>query len=79
MTPIGTLKAKLIDKNLLSENVELLEAIDLIFNTTSSANHYKLNSYEIELLKMSESDIENGRVISEEELEKRDQDWMKYV
>jgi hypothetical protein len=54
----------------------LLEAIDSIFSSTSDSDIYKLNSYVIELLKMSEEDIKAGRIMSHEELAKRDSEWM---
>ena len=61
---------------LVTENEQLLEAIDSIFSSTSDSDIYKLNSYEIELLKMSEEDIKAGRIMSHEELAKRDSEWM---
>ncbi|MDA0737123.1 MAG: hypothetical protein O3B35_05570 [Proteobacteria bacterium] len=76
MSPIDTLRSKLIDKILVTENEQLLEAIDSIFSSTSDSDIYKLNSYEIELLKMSEEDIKAGRIMSHEELAKRDSEWM---
>lgn len=76
MSPIDTLRSKLIDKILVTENEQLLEAIDSIFSSTSDSDIYKLNSHEIELLKMSEEDIKAGRIMSHEELAKRDSEWM---
>ena len=76
MSPIDTLRSKLIDKILVTKNEQLLEAIDSIFSSTSDSDIYKLNSYEIELLKMSEEDIKVGRIMSHEELAKRDSEWM---
>jgi hypothetical protein len=76
MSPIDTLRSKLIDKILVTKNEQLLEAIDSIFSSTSDSDIYKLNSYEIELLKMSEEDIKAGRIMSHEELAKRDSEWM---
>ena len=76
MSPIDTLRSKLIDKILVTENEQLLEAIDSIFSSTSDSDIYKLNSYEIELLRMSEEDIKAGRIMSHEELAKRDSEWM---
>jgi hypothetical protein len=76
MSPLDTLRSKLIDKILVTKNEQLLEAIDSIFSSTSDSDIYKLNSYEIELLKMSEEDIKAGRIMSHEELAKRDSEWM---
>jgi len=45
MSPIDTLRSKLIDKILVTKNEQLLEAIDSIFSSTSDSDIYKLNSY----------------------------------
>ncbi len=76
MSPIESLRSKLIDKILVTENEELLEAIDTIFSTSSEPEIYKVDSYQIELLKQSEADIKSGAVVSEKELAERDREWL---
>jgi hypothetical protein len=76
MTPIESLRSKLIDKILVTENEELLEAIETIIATSSEPEIYNLDTYQIELLKQSESEIKSGDIISEKELFDRDREWM---
>ena len=76
MTPLENVKNRLIDKILLTKNEELLNAIDTIFNSTQVDNKLNLNSYQIEMLMMSETDIEQGKLISETELKEEDERWI---
>lgn len=76
MSPIESLRSKLIDKILVTENEELLEAIETIISTSSEPEIYNLDTYQIELLKQSESEIKSGDIISEKELFDRDREWM---
>jgi hypothetical protein len=52
-----------------SENEELLQAIYNIFDSTQEDESISLNSEQIEMLMMSEEDIANSRLISENELD----------
>ncbi len=76
MTTIDHIKNRLIDRILVSKNEKLLNAIDSIFNSTQSEEKITLNSYQIEMLMMSEIDIEQGNLISETDLEKSDAEWL---
>ncbi|MDL2312549.1 hypothetical protein LJC68_06700 [Bacteroidales bacterium OttesenSCG-928-B11] len=75
MTTLDTLKNNLIDKILVSRNENLLKAISTIFESTQEDDKIQLTSDQIEMLILSENDIEYGRIISEEELEKSDKEW----
>lgn len=77
MTAIQKIKNRLIDKILASKNEELLSAIESIFESTQKEEKVKLNSFEKELMMLSEIDIEYGNVVSDEELRKSDAKWMK--
>lgn len=77
MAAIQKIKNRLIDKILASKNEELLSAIESIFESTQKEEKVKLNSFEKELLMLSEIDIEYGNVVSDEELRKSDAKWMK--
>lgn len=37
---------------------------------------YELNDFEIDIIKKSEDDIKHGRVISQEDLDKEDLEWL---
>lgn len=76
METLKTLKTKLIDRIMVSDNEELLDAIASIFDSVKVDEPIHLNSYQIEMLQMSERDIEEGNVISEEDLFKEDSKWM---
>ena len=61
---------------MVSENEKLLEALEGILNSTETEERLAINSYPIEMLLMSEKDIENGNLISEADLIKEDSEWM---
>lgn len=52
---------------------ELDKTINIIFDSTQSKEIISLSSEQIEMLLMSEEDIQSGKLISESELNKRDQ------
>jgi len=70
MTKINLLKNRLIDKIMVSRNLELLENVEKMFAEVQNENIYVLSSEEIELLMMSDQDILYGNIISEEDLKK---------
>jgi hypothetical protein len=78
MTSIEIIRTRLIDKILASSNQGLLEAIDSLFTTSQDAADevYELTSEQIEMLMMSEEDIKYGRLITQEELDKTDKEWL---
>ncbi|NJX17089.1 hypothetical protein HC174_04760 [Salinimicrobium sp. CDJ15-81-2] len=77
MENIQKLRNKIIDRVMISSNSQLLEAIEKILSATEGEEEIALSSEQIEMLLMSESDIENNRLISEEDLEKQDEEWLK--
>lgn len=44
-----------------------------------SLNFYQFEQYEIGILKQSENDIKYGRVISQEDLDKEDLEWLNSI
>ena len=76
MTTIDSIKNRLIDRILATKNEKLLIAISNIFESTQSENVVSLSSEQIEMLLMSEKDIENGDLVSETELNKSDTEWL---
>jgi hypothetical protein len=69
MSGLETIKNSLIDRILATRNKELLKAINSIFDSTQNEELVSLTSEQIEMLLMSEKDIENGDILSESELD----------
>ncbi len=76
MTTIQTTKNRLISRILATKNEDLLAAMETIFANTQQSETVSLTSEQIEMLLMSELDIASGNLISEEELDKLDSQWM---
>lgn len=78
MENLQVLRNRLIEKILTTKNVVFLEAIDKIFSSTQiEEKEIELSDVQMKMLRVAEEDIKYGRVISEEELEKLDEEWMK--
>lgn len=77
MENLQKLRTRLIDRIMLSDNAELLKAIEEIFEATQTGEVVNLTSEQIEMLKMSELDIQQENIISEDDLLKQDDQWMK--
>ena len=76
MNALENIKNSLIDRILATRNERLLEAIKNIFDSTQSEEIIPLSTEQIEMLSMSENDIEDGKLVSESELSKRDSKWL---
>jgi hypothetical protein len=77
MKAIEIVKNRLIDRMMVSNNEELLNAIESIFRSSQEVDEeLTLNSAQNEMLYMSEKDIENGDIISEVDLRIADSSWM---
>lgn len=76
MNALDNIKNSLIDRILATKNEKLLEAINTIFDSTQTDEVISLKSEEIEMLIMSENDIQYGNLVSESELNKRDDKWL---
>ena len=76
MKGIETIKNNLIDRILATRNEKLLQAISNIFESTQTDDMVSLSSEQIEMLLMSEKDIESGNLISESELDESDSKWL---
>jgi hypothetical protein len=75
MKNIEIIKNRLIDRVLATNNEKLLKAIESIFDSTNEEERVMYSSEQIEMLQMSDMDIENGNIVSEEELNKFDAEW----
>lgn len=76
MSGIESIKNNLIDRILATRNEKLLLAISNIFESTQSDDILSLSSEQIEMLLISEKDIENENIISESELNDSDSKWL---
>lgn len=76
MNTLENIKNSLIDRILATRNEKLLEAIKSIFDSTQSEEIISLSTEQIEMLSMSEKDIEYGKLVSESELSNRDSKWL---
>jgi len=61
---------------MVTGNEDLLVEIEDILNSRETSDRLKLDSYQIEMLLLSEEDIENGNLISDSDLRKADSVWM---
>ena len=77
MEAIDKIRNQLIDKILSVKNKDLLKAIDkLISSSTSESEIVALTDEQKTMLEMSEEDIKNGKLISQEAMEKRNTEWL---
>jgi hypothetical protein len=77
MTALENIKNGLIDRILATNNEKFLKAITAIFESAQTEEIVELSPAQIEMLRMSEDDIANGRIISEKELKASDPEWLK--
>jgi len=77
MATVDKIRNGLIDNILTIKNKDFLRALDnLITSSTTDTNVVELTAEQKEMLKMSETDIENGRLISQEAMDKRNIEWL---
>lgn len=76
MKTIDIVKNRLIDRIMVTNNEQLLSAIENIFNSTQTDDKMILDSHQIEMLMMSENDIQQEDLISESDLKDEDSKWM---
>ncbi|MDC1534152.1 hypothetical protein N8471_05595 [Polaribacter sp.] len=75
MTHIEEIRHNIIDKILSIKNAELLSPYDKILNSNNDTT-LSLTKEQIEMLKMSDADIENGDLIPQSEIDKMDAEWL---
>jgi archaellum component FlaF (FlaF/FlaG flagellin family) len=77
MTTVDKIRSGLIDKILAIRNKDFLVALDnLISSSSAETDAVELTSEQKEMLQMSELDIVNGRMISQEAMDKRNMEWL---
>jgi archaellum component FlaF (FlaF/FlaG flagellin family) len=77
MTTLDTIKNELIDRILATKNEKFLQAMTTIFESAQTEDIVALSSEQIEMLAMSEDDIVNGRLVSEEDLKASNPEWLR--
>jgi hypothetical protein len=70
------LKLEIFDKLKSVEDEGLLKKIMTLLKTVDQKEIYHLSEYELNMVKEGEEDIKFGRVISQEQLDKEDLEWL---
>lgn len=77
MTTVDKIRNGLIDKILSIKNRDFLEALDKLISFSSSESEIvELTNEQKIMLEMSEQDIKNGKLISQEAMDKRNMEWL---
>ncbi|TVR75948.1 MAG: hypothetical protein EA412_14610 [Chitinophagaceae bacterium] len=77
MESINQIRNGLIDKILSIKDKDFLKALDkLITKSTSETEIVELTDEQKAMLEMSEKDIQNGKLISQEAMDKRNLEWL---
>jgi archaellum component FlaF (FlaF/FlaG flagellin family) len=77
MATIENVRNGLIDKILTIKNKEFLLVLDkLISSSSSESDSVQLTSEQRAMLEMSEQDIKDGKLISQEAMQKRNLEWL---
>jgi hypothetical protein len=78
MAQIDNLRNGIIEKILAISNKDYLKALyQLVDNSKLENNNVCLTDEQVLMLKLSDKDINNGRLISQNELDKQDLKWLK--
>lgn len=80
MATVDKLKNGLIDRILSINNRDFLEALDkIISNSSVESKIVQLTDEQRLMLEMSEKDIKEGKLISQEAMTKRNLEWLNEV
>lgn len=78
MTGADNIRNSIIDKLLTISNKDYLLALYKLVSTSNiNEETIQLSETQILMLNMSEEDIKNNRIVSQEELDKMDLEWLK--
>ena len=75
MATVDKIRNSLIDKIISIRDIEILEAIDKLVSLSAS-DIVELTIEQKEMLQMSENDIDNGQLISQDQMNKRNLEWL---
>ena len=77
MATVDKIRSGLIDKILTIRNKDFLLALDnLISSSSADTEVVELTTQQKQMLEMSEADITNGKLISQEAMDKRNLEWL---
>ena len=76
MASIVQLRNTFIDRLLTVKDSEVLASILKMLDATSEDEVYEVSDLQRLVLLQSESDIANGRTISQEDLDREDREWL---
>ncbi|RMB63213.1 hypothetical protein EAX61_02125 [Dokdonia sinensis] len=77
MATVEKIRSSLIDKILTIRNKDFLMALDnLVASSATNDDIVTITPEQRQMLEMSEADIENGRLISQDEMDKRNLKWL---
>jgi hypothetical protein len=80
MAQVDSIRNGLIDKILaISDKDYLMALLRLVENSSVSDQKIKLTKEQKLMLEMSENDITNGKIISQEDLDKSELKWLKGI
>jgi hypothetical protein len=78
MAQVDVIRNGIIDKLLtISDKEYLMALLRLVDNSSVEDDKIKLTKEQKLMLEMSEVDIQNGRTISQNDLDKNDLEWLK--
>lgn len=78
MDTADNIRNNIIDKLLTISNKEYLTALyKLIAKSSAENDAIQLSEDQLLMLNMSEDDIKSNRIVSQEELDKMDLEWLK--
>lgn len=78
MTTADHLRNNIIDKLLTISNKDYLAALYQLVEKSSVATEVvTLTEEQVLLLQLSDQDIENGKLVNQEEADKSDREWLK--
>lgn len=77
MATVDNIRNGLIDKILSIKNRDFLEALDtLVSSSAPESDIVELTDEQKIMLEMSEKDIKDGKLISQEAMDKRNLEWL---
>ncbi|WP_233530563.1 hypothetical protein, partial [Gelidibacter salicanalis] len=80
MATVDKIRNGLIDKILSIRNKDFLVALDkLISSSESESDIVELTDEQKLMLEMSEKDIQNGKLISQDAMNKRNLEWLNAI
>jgi hypothetical protein len=78
MAQVDIIRNGIIDKLLaISDKEYLMALLRLVDHSAVEEDKIKLTKEQKLMLEMSEADIQHGRILSQDELDKKDLEWLK--